>query len=152
MVIDNKKISEGLFTLRPTKVASTVHLLLLSPCQVFIFLFASYLPLLYESYNTSLSTSSPSCESHCSSAAARMMAVGVSYVSLLNAAACHCGVPLVSYLWELGGDGALLARVELVIPRAGMHRLTESVFFWDVASGPYDCSHERAAFQAVRFP
>uniref|UniRef100_J3ND90 Uncharacterized protein n=1 Tax=Oryza brachyantha TaxID=4533 RepID=J3ND90_ORYBR len=41
-----------------------------------------------------------------------MMSVGVSYVSLLNVVAYHCGVPFVSYLWEIGQDGTLLAGVQ----------------------------------------
>ncbi|BAF04508.1 Os01g0250300 [Oryza sativa Japonica Group] len=36
-----------------------------------------------------------------------MAAVGVSFVSLLNAVAWHCRLPSVSYLWELDGNDAL---------------------------------------------
>lgn len=50
------------------------------------------------------------------SAVGGMAVVGVSFVSLLNAAASHCRLPLVSYLWELDGHGTLLAGVELILP------------------------------------
>ncbi len=80
-----------------------------------------------------------------------MVAVGVSFVSLLNAAACHCRLPLVSYLWELDGDGVLLAGVELALPVEAPSCNTVSKFFWVPAAEPLTVSHEMAAQQAVRF-
>lgn len=75
----------------------------------------------------------------------------MSYISLLNAVAYHCGVSFVSYLWELGNDGTLLAGVELLLPCAGFPGNAECRFFWVVASEPYDMSHEIAASEALRF-
>lgn len=101
----------------------------------------------------SLPSLSPSLHSHphCSFATTEMLSVGVSYISLLNAVAYHCGVSFVSYLWELGNDGTLLAGVELLLPCAGFPGNAECRFFCVVASEPYDMSHEIAASEALRF-
>lgn len=77
--------------------------------------------------------------------------IGVSSVSLLNAVASHCQLPLVSYLWEMGSDGVLLAGVELVLV-SGEHLGQRGCrFFWCVAFEPYETAHEPAAREAVRF-
>lgn len=80
-----------------------------------------------------------------------MVAVGVSYVSLLNAVASHCRLPWVSYLWEVDGDGVLLAGVELSLPDEQLGCGTVSKFFWVAAVQPSAVSHEMVALQAVRF-
>nr|AAG13610.1 hypothetical protein [Oryza sativa Japonica Group] len=59
-----------------------------------------------------------------------MVNVGVSFVSLLNAVAWHCQLPLVSYLWEIDGNGMLLAGVELALPSEDMAGQIVSKFFW----------------------
>lgn len=80
-----------------------------------------------------------------------MSVVGVSFVSLLNAAAHHCRLPFVSYLWEVDGDGVLLAGVELALPVEESICNTVSKFFWVAAAEPLTVSHEMVAQQAVRF-
>lgn len=77
--------------------------------------------------------------------------MGVSFVSLLNAAASHCQLPMVSYLWELDGDGMLLAGVELVLPAEDLGKSSARKFFWVAATDPLIVSHEMVAQQAVRF-
>lgn len=72
-----------------------------------------------------------------------MAAVGVSFVSLLNAVAWHCRLPSVSYLWELDGNDAL--------PSDESPSKTISKFFWIAASDQPIVSHEMVAHQAVRF-
>lgn len=73
----------------------------------------------------------------------KMAAVGVSFVSLLNAVAWHCRLPSVSYLWELDGNDAL--------PSDESPSKTVSKFFWIAASDQPIVSHEMVAHQAVRF-
>lgn len=81
----------------------------------------------------------------------KMAAVGVSFVSLLNAVAWHCRLPSVSYLWELDGNDILLAGVELALPSDESPSKTVSKFFWIAASDQPIVSHEMVAHQAVRF-
>lgn len=73
----------------------------------------------------------------------KMAAVGVSFVSLLNAVAWHCRLPSVSYLWELDGNDAL--------PSDESPSKTVSKFFWIATSDQPIVSHEMVAHQAVRF-
>lgn len=80
-----------------------------------------------------------------------MVNVGVSFVSLLNAVAWHCQLPLVSYLWEIDGNGMLLVGVELALPSEDMAGQIVSKFFWVCASTQTSDSHEMVAHQAVRF-
>lgn len=92
------------------------------------------------------------------SAVGGMAVVGVSFISLLNAAASHCRLPLVSYLWELDGHGTLLAGVELILPpedpASGQAHPSNNLarkFFWVAATDPLIVSHEMVAQQVVRF-
>lgn len=74
-----------------------------------------------------------------------MISIGVSHVSLLNAAAQHCRIPILCYLWEFGEDG-----IEVVVPSMAHPSELETIFFWDAATDPLGSAHELVAQQALR--
>lgn len=80
-----------------------------------------------------------------------MFAIGVSHVSLLNAAAQHYMLPSLAYLWEFSFDGTLLAGVEVSVPSVCHSDGLETMFFWDMASAPLGTAHELVAERALRY-
>lgn len=84
------------------------------------------------------------------SGVAAMFAVGVSHVSLLNAAAQHCMIPSIAYLWEFSSDGTLLAGIEVSLPAIGCVGHLDTMFFWETALAPLQSAHEMVAARALR--
>lgn len=79
-----------------------------------------------------------------------MFAVGVSHVSLLNAAAQHCMIPSIAYLWEFSSDGTLLAGIEVCLPSIGLCQSSRHYVLWETALAPLQSAHEMVAARALR--
>lgn len=84
------------------------------------------------------------------SGVAVMFAVGVSHVSLLNAAAQHCMIPSIAYLWEFSSDGTLLAGIEVCLPSIGLCQSSRHYVLWETALAPLQSAHEMVAARALR--
>lgn len=113
----------------------------------------SFTPLLYIDSRFSHSTGSIqlTLDLLIGSVGSKMFSIGMSHVSLLNAAAQHYMLPTLCYLWEFGSDGTLLAGVEVAVPSMAHPGGLETIFFWDVAIRPHCIPHELVAEQALRY-
>jgi len=80
-----------------------------------------------------------------------MFVVRASYLVLLQTVAARCGLPYVSVVFEMVGDGSPIYGVEVDVPCSEAVASCHSVFFWaprDEFSRP---GYKQAALQAIAF-